>query len=71
MMSADSKNVYGNSRLQLQSPNSTLKLQGCAKVLRVKLGLCNLRFPYKLLESFFITDHCHVFSFLVTCWSLP
>ena len=42
MMSADSKNVYGNSRLQ--SPN--LKLQGCAEVFRVKLGLCNLRFPY-------------------------
>ena len=32
-MSADSQNVYGNSRLQ--SPNFTLKLQGCAKVFRV------------------------------------
>ena len=28
------------------SPNFTLKLEGCAKVFRVKLGLCNLRFPY-------------------------
>ena len=69
MRSADFKNVYGDCRLQ--SPDFTLKLQGCAKVFRVKLGLCNLGFPYTFLESFFITDHCHVFRFLVTCWSLP
>ena len=69
VMKKDSKNVNGNSRLQ--SPNFTLKLQGCAKVFRVKLDLCNLGFPYTFLESLFITDHCHVFSFLVTCWSLP
>ena len=61
----DYKNVYGTPRLQ--RPNFTLKLQGCAKVFRVKLGLCNLGFPYTFLESSFITDHCHVFSLLVTC----
>ena len=50
MMSADSKNVYGNSRLQ--SPNLTLKLQGSAKVFTVKLSLWNLGFPFTFLESF-------------------
>ena len=69
MDTGDSKNVFGTPRLQ--RPNFTLKPQGCGKVFIVKLGLCNLGFPYTFLESLFITDHCHVFSFLVTCWSLP
>ena len=48
MMSADSKNVYGDSRLQ--SPNFTLKLQGCAKV---KLGLCISRVPIYIFGILF------------------
>ena len=52
-MSANSKKVYGNSRLQ--SPNFTLKLQGCAKV---KLGLCNPRVPI------------YIFGILFHHWSL-
>ena len=52
--------------MKIPRPNFTLKLQGCAKVFRVKLGLYNLGFPYTFLESFIITDHWHVFSFLVT-----
>ena len=38
----DSKNVYGNSRLQ--RPNFTLKIS----YLRLKFGLCSLGFPYKV-----------------------
>ena len=49
VMKKDSKNVNGNSRLQ--SPNFTLKLQGCAKVFRVILGLCNLGLPYTFLPA--------------------
>ena len=53
----DSKNVYGNPRLQ--GPNFTLKMS----YLRVKFGLCNLVFPYTFLESPGSIDYCYVFGF--------
>ena len=65
----DSKNVYGTPRLQ--RPNFTLKLQGCGKVIRVKLGLCNLGFPYTYLESLGSIYQRYVFGFLVTWHALP
>ena len=57
VMKKDSKNVYGNPRLQ--RPSLTLKTfpQSCS--FSVKLGRCSLGVPYTFLESpGYIQDYC-------------
>ena len=65
MMPEDSKNVYGNPRLQ--SPNFTLKMS-YLKYFSVSFGRCNLKVSAIFLESI---EHCCAFGFLGTCQPLP
>ena len=60
-MKKDSKNVYGNPGLQ--RPSLTLKTS--AQPCSFKLGLCNLEFPYTVLESADIIQYCSAFGFNV------
>ena len=68
-MKKDSKNVYGNPRLQ--RPSLTLNTFAQPYSFSVKLGLCNLEFPQTFLESADIIQYCSGFGFPVTWHALP
>ena len=64
----DSKNVYGNPRVQ--HPNFTLKMS-YLKYFSVSFRRCNLEVSPAFLESIGIIEHCCAFGFLGTYHPLP